>query len=76
MHCQVRDARVPDRRGRKGSITDHFPEKGRREWALGIWRDRFELGSTYEGIGLVREAGKILELPEESVDKAINPPRK
>lgn len=67
---------MPDRRGSKGSIRDHIPPEGRREWALGIWRDREELGSTFEGMGLVREAGRILELPEETVDKAINPPRK
>ena len=67
---------MPDRRGRKGSMSDLIPKEGRREWASAIWRDREELGASYDGIGLVREAGRILELPQETVDEAIRPPRK
>ncbi|AZQ66933.1 hypothetical protein EF888_07140 [Silicimonas algicola] len=67
---------MPDRRGRKGSKYDLIPKEGRRQWAEGIWRDQTELRLSYTGIGLLREAAKILGYPEEAVDRIIKPPRK
>jgi len=67
---------MPDRRGRKGSKYDLIPKEGRRQWAEGIWRDQDELCTSFEGIGLLREAARILGLPEEAVDRIIRPPRK
>lgn len=61
---------MPDRRGRKCRSSDLIPDE-RIQWAEEIWVDpRATLTST-GGVWMLREAAKILGLPEEAVDEVL-----
>ncbi len=61
---------MPDRRGRKASLEDLIPED-RVSWAREIWADRAEVAKLASGAWMLREAAKLLGLPEETVDEAL-----
>ena len=61
---------MPDRRGRKGSVEDLLPEN-RVRWARETWRDRDEVAKLPSGAWMLREAAKVLRLPEEAVDELL-----
>jgi hypothetical protein len=61
---------MPDRRGRKGSVEDLLP-KDRTSWAREIWADREEVVKSDNGAWMLREAAKVLRLPEEAVDEIL-----
>ncbi len=63
---------MPDRRGRKGSVQDLLPED-RATWAREIWADRDEVAKSLSGAWMLREAAKVLGLPEEAVDELLRP---
>ena len=58
------------RRRSKGSSYDLIPED-RLGWARGIWADDGDVAKTDAGIWMLREAGRILGLPEEAVDEQL-----
>ena len=62
---------MPDRRGRKGSADDLLPED-RVAWAKEAWRDREDLARLPSGSWILREAAKVLGLPEEEVDALLS----
>ena len=51
-------------------MEDLLP-KNRTRWAREIWADREACATTAPGIGMLREAAKILGLPDEAVDELI-----
>ncbi len=61
---------MPDRLGRKAGLEDLLPED-RHAWARQIWADRAEVAKLASGAWMLREAAKVLGLPEEAVDKAL-----
>jgi len=61
---------MPDRRGRKGSVEDLLPED-RVSWARETWRDREKVAKLPSGAWMLREAAKVLGLPEEVVDELL-----
>ena len=61
---------MPDRRGRKTSIEALIPDD-RRAWAQEIWADRQEIAKLPAGAWMLREAAKVLGLPEEAVDEVL-----
>lgn len=61
---------MPDRRGRKGSMEDMLPDD-RTTWARETWRDRDEVAGLPSGAWMLREAAKVLSLPEEAVDDLL-----
>ena len=61
---------MPDRRGRKTSIESLIPED-RVSWAREIWADRAEVAKLPSGPWMLREAAKVLRLPEEAVDDLL-----
>jgi len=61
---------MPDRRGRKGSVEDLLPED-RVAWARETWADRNEVARLPSGAWMLREAAKVLGLPEEAVDELL-----
>ena len=63
---------MPDRRGRKSSLEDLIPED-RETWAQEIWADRAEVAKLPSGAWMLREAAKVLGLPEETVDEVLRP---
>ncbi|MBT8458191.1 MAG: hypothetical protein KJN60_00805 [Boseongicola sp.] len=62
---------MPDRRGRKGSVEALLPSD-RVAWAREIWRDRGTVATSASGIWMLREAAKILGLPEEAADDVLS----
>ena len=66
----TRGTDVPDRRGRKGSDEKLLPDD-RKVWAREIWTDRDEVAKLPSGAWMLREAAKVLSLPEEAVDNAL-----
>ena len=44
----------------------------RIRWAREIWADRNDCAKTDAGIWMLREAAKVLGLPEEAVDEVIS----
>ena len=61
---------MPDRRGRKGRSEDLIP-KNRVRWAKEIWADREACAQEDAGAWMLREAAKVLGLPEEAVDDVL-----
>ena len=61
---------MPDRRGRRGSFEDLLPDD-RVTWACEVWADREDVAKLPPGAWLLREAAKVLGLPEEDVDEAL-----
>ena len=61
---------MPDRRGRKASVGSLIPED-RETWAREIWADRAEVAKLPSGAWMLREAAKVLSLPEEAVDDLL-----
>ena len=61
---------MADRRGRKGSVEGLLPED-RRTWAREIWRDREDVAKSASGAWMLREAAKVLGLPEEAEDELL-----
>ena len=61
---------MPDRRGRKGRSEDLLPVD-RLRWAREVWADREACARTDPGMWMLREAAKILGLPEEAVDEVL-----
>ena len=61
---------MPDRRGRKGSVEDLLPED-RVTWARETWAERDEVAKLPSGAWMLREAAKVLGLPEEAVDEVL-----
>jgi len=59
---------MPDRRGRKGSDDNLLPAD-RVPWAREVWADREEVAKLSTGPWMLREAAKVLGLPEEAVDE-------
>ena len=61
---------MPDRRGRKSSMEDLLPAD-RVAWANEVWADRSDIAEFPSGAWMLREAGKVLGLPEEAVDEVL-----
>lgn len=61
---------MPDRRGRKGRSNDLIPDE-RIQWAEEIWADAQATLASTGGVWMLREAAKILGLPEEAVDEVL-----
>ena len=61
---------MPDRRGKKASIEELLP-RDRIAWARQTWADREDVAKLPSGPWMLREAAKVLGLPDEAVDNAI-----
>lgn len=61
---------MPDRRGRKGRVENFIPDD-RVTWAREIWADRQEVARLPSGAWMLREAAKVLDIPEETVDDVL-----
>ena len=61
---------MPDRRGQRGSLEDLLPDN-RVTWAREVWADREDVAKLPSGAWMLREAAKVLALPEEAVDKVL-----
>ena len=61
---------MPDRRGRRGSTDDLFPDDI-VPWAQETWRDREEVAKTPSGPWMLRRAAKALGIAEEEVDRLL-----
>jgi hypothetical protein len=61
---------MPDRRGRK-SRAEGFLPADRVPWARRIWAEQDEVAKTDPGMWMLREAARILGLPEEAVDEVL-----
>ena len=62
---------MPDRRGRKASADVRLPIEKRIAWAARTWRDRADISGLPSGDWMIREAARILGLPEEAVDETL-----
>ena len=58
------------RRSHKGRSEDLLP-KDRVAWARNLWNDRLEVAKLPGGAWMLREAARVLELPEEAVDELL-----
>ena len=63
---------MPDRRGRNASLEDLLPQDP-LAWARDTWADRHEVAKLPSGSWMLREAAKVLGLPEEVVHEALSP---
>lgn len=61
---------MPDNRGRKGSLEDLLPVD-QVAWAHEIWADRDDVAKLPAGAWMLREAAKVLGIPEEAVDEVL-----
>ena len=61
---------MPDRRGRKRSLEELLPDD-RVAWARDVWADREDLAKPPSGAWMLREAARVLGLPEEAVDEVL-----
>lgn len=61
---------APDRRGRKARSEDLLPGD-RTRWARKVWAEREACAQTDAGVWMLREAAKVLGLPEETVDDLL-----
>lgn len=66
---------MPDRRGRRGRSEDLLPND-RVRWAQEVWADRGDCARTAAGIWMLREAARVLGLPDEIVDELIRAARR
>ena len=68
--CSLKGTVVPDRRGRNARLEDLLPDD-RLAWARDIWADREAIAELPSGAWMLREAAKVLGLPEETVDQVL-----
>ena len=61
---------MPDRRGRKGSVDDFFPDDI-LPWAHETWRDREEVVKLDSGPWMLRRAADALGIDQEEVDRLL-----
>jgi hypothetical protein len=61
---------MPDRRGRRGRSSDLLPDD-RLRWAEEIWADPQATLASTGGVWMLREAARLLGLPEEAVDELL-----
>ncbi|MCG6883292.1 MAG: hypothetical protein LJE62_06005 [Silicimonas sp.] len=61
---------MPDRRGRKANLESLLPDD-RAVWARETWTDREEIAKLPSGAGMLREAAKVLALPDLAVYAAL-----
>ena len=61
---------MPDRRGRKGSTDDFFPEDI-LPWARETWRDRDEVAKLPGGAWMLRKAADALGIDQNEVDRLL-----